>query len=267
MLGLIFKSKFTYWILFLYLIVIIWWFYLQSQNLTNTQSAYLFDWFYGLIGLSGAIYGIYLSIKKWGGWNSVIGKGLIFLPIGLLGQWFGLQVWTYFNLIAKIEVPYPSVADIGYFILIPAYTYGAWMFAQASGAKFSLRTSGGKLIAFCIPLLALILSYWLFLKDIGFDLNDPIKLFFDLGYPLGEILPVSIALFTLTLTRNLLGGTMKSRIIYLVFAFFFQFITEYLFLYGAGTESYVNGGWHDLMYATSYTIMALGIISFKEYDS
>ncbi|MBI4225693.1 hypothetical protein HY612_01125 [Candidatus Roizmanbacteria bacterium] len=264
MVKTILKNKLTYWILLLYLIVSSWWIKLQFIGL-GTSEAYLFNWFYGLIGLSGAIYGIKISYDKWGGWKSIIGRGLILLPFGLLGQWFGLQIWTYYNVIAKVEVPYPSLADLGYFALIPAYTIGAWMFAHASGAKFSLKTRSGKLWALLIPFVALILSYALFLKDIGFDLSNPIKLFFDIGYPLGEIIPVSIALFTFTLSRNLLGGSMKSRILYLVFAFFFQFLTEYAFLYTAGAETYVNGGWNDLMYATSYTIMSLGLIAFNDY--
>src|SRR3989344_3343806 len=131
MLKTILKSKFTYWIVFLYLVTLVWWVYLQMGYLTNSLQAYLFDWFYGLIGFSGAIYGIYVSFKKWGGWNSIIGRGLILLPLGLLGQWFGLQVWTYYNVIAKVETPYPSLADLGYFALIPAYTLGALMFALA----------------------------------------------------------------------------------------------------------------------------------------
>lgn len=263
MLKDIFSSKFTYWIILLFLVVLGWWIFLQTQGI---QQAYLFNWFYGLIAISGAIYGIRLAYNNWGGWNSVIGRGLILLSLGLLGQWFGLQVWTYYNVIATIEVPYPSLADLGYFSLIPAYALAAVMFALASGAKFSLGTSGGKIWAFFIPLLALVTSTLLFLKDVGFDLANPLKLFLDIGYPLGEIIPVSIAVFTLTLSRKLLGGTMRSKILYLVGAFFFQFLTEYAFLYAAGVGSYQNGGFNDLMYATSYTIMSLGLVAFSKYE-
>lgn len=266
MLHKLLKNNFTYWILFLYAVVVLWWVKLRVIGGLGTDEVYFFNWFYGLIAVSGALYGIKVSSQKWGGWKSIIGKGLIFLPAGLLGQWFGLQVWTYYNVIAKIEVPYPSLADIGYFALIPAYTIAALMFAQASGAKFSLKTFEGKLYATIIPITALFLSYLLFLRDIGFDLNDPIKTFFDVGYPLGEIIPVSIALFTFTLSKNLLGGKMKSRILFLVGAFSLQFLTEYTFLYAAGAGAYVNGGWNDLMYATSYTIMSLGLITFKDYE-
>lgn len=249
-----------------YVVVVLWWLVIQLGVSTNTTQAYLFNWSYGLIALSGSIYGISLANKVWGGWQSAVGKGLILLSLGLLGQWFGLQVWTYYNVIAKVEVPYPSLADLGYFFLIPTYGLAALMFAKTAGAKFSLRTVGGKVLAWLIPLVGLLLSYGLFLKDIGFDLSDPVKFFLDVGYPLGEIIPVSIALFILVASRSLLGGTMKMKITYLMGAFIFQFLTEYAFLYTAGAGIYVNGGWNDLMYATSYTIMSLGLTLFRTYE-
>lgn len=265
MLKRILQSKFSYWLLFLYGIVLVWWIKLQVKG-AGTEAAYLFNWFYGLIAISGAIYGIRVALRKWGGWKSIIGKGLMLLAIGLLAQWLGLQVWTYYNVIARVEVPYPSLADVGYFSLIPAYTIAAWMFAHASGAKFSLKTSSGKLNAIIIPVITLSIAYFLFLKDIGFDLSNPVRLFLDVGYPLGEIIPVTVGLFTLTLSKKYLGGTMKKRVLFLVGAFFFQFLTEYAFLYTAGTETYVNGGWNDLMYATSYFIMSLGFVYFESHD-
>ncbi|MDO8570106.1 MAG: hypothetical protein Q7R97_00790 [Candidatus Daviesbacteria bacterium] len=259
------KSKFAWFIVVYYLFLLLWWLKLSILGEWIGSENYLFGTVYPILSLIGGINGLLIS-RIYGGWSSVIGKGIIFLSLGLLGQTFGQFIWTYYNVIAKIEVPYPSLADFGYFALIPAYTLAAWMFAQAAGAKFSLRTSGGKIIALFIPLIAIVIADILFLKNIGIDLSTPIKTFLDFGYPLGEIIPVSIALFTLTLSRNLLGGSMRNKILYLIGAFFFQFLTEYAFLYTAGDGTYINGGWNDLMYATSYTIMSLGIITFRKYD-
>lgn len=265
MFATIFKNKVSYLIIALYVIVVLWWIKLQTTGVP-TEEAYLFNWSYGLIGLVGSFYCIFSVSKIWGSFRSIIGKGLLYIPAGLLGQWFGLQIWTYYNLVLKVEVPYPSLADVGYFSLIPFYTLGSFMFAKAAGAKFSLRTLHGKFLAVVIPLVMLGVAYSLFVRDIGIDMTDWIKTFLDFGYPLGEIIPVSIALFTFTLSRKLLGGKMKGRILYLVFAFSFQFVTEYTFLYSVGNGTYINGGINDLLYATSYTIMSLGLISFKSYD-
>ena len=261
----LFASRFSYYILLLYSALFSWWIFLQIGGV-GTSKAYFFNWSYGLVGVSASIYGLYVSYKRWGGYRSLMGRALIFLSLGLFMQWLGLQVWSYYNIILKVEVPYPSLADIGYFGLVPLYSIAAYQVAVAAGLKISLRSLESKILILLIPAIALIFSYWLFLKDIGFDLNDPIKTFFDIAYPLGEIIPVSIAIVTLTLSRNILSGSMKKRVWYLAFAFSVQFFTEYLFLYRAGEGTYVNGGFTDLMYLTSYFIMALGLVYFRSYD-
>lgn len=266
MLAAVSKNKVSYLILGLYTVIFFWWLRLRLLNITEGNEPYLFNWSYGLIVLIGAFYSIFVVSKVWGGYKSIIGKGIIFISLGLLGQWFGLQIWTYYNVILKIEVPYPSLADIGYFALIPLYAIGALMFAHAAGAKFSLRSISGKILALLIPFAMLLIAYFLFVRNVGFDSSNIIKTFFDFAYPLGEVIPVSIAIFTLYASKKYLGGRMKSRILSLLFAFSFQFITEYAFLYAAGEGTYYNGGINDLLYATSYTIMSLGLISFKNHD-
>lgn len=265
MLRSLVRSKYSYYLLFLYLVVLCWWIKLNYISGIGTGEAYLFNWFYGLIALSGSIYGLLFSSKFWGGWKSVIGRSMFFLSLGLLSQWLGLQVWTYYNVVIKIEVPYPSLADVGYFGLVPFYSLGAFMLALASGVKFSLTSLKGKIVAIVVPLCAFVFAFILFLRDIGFDLASPVKVFFDVAYPLGEIIPVTIAFVILGLSRQFLGGSMRARIHYLIFAFSFQFITEYLFLYKAGNGTYINGGLTDLMYASSYLIMGLGLVAFRDH--
>jgi hypothetical protein len=260
----IIRNKVSYVIIGIYVVILVWWIQL-SLNGHPKQEAFIFDWSYGFIGLIGALYSIFSVSKEFSGYKSILGRAFIFIPCGLLGQWIGLQIWTYYNVIAHIDLPYPSWADAGYFALVPAYTVGAIMLAQAAGIKFSLQELKGKLIAIIIPALMLALAYGLFIKNIGLDLSNPIKAFFDFGYPLGEIIPVSIAFITFLSARNLLGGKIKGRMFYLLFAFFFQFVTEYYFLYISGNGTVYNGSIADLMYATSYAIMSLGLISFKHY--
>lgn len=265
MLGKLLKSKISYLIFLIYFVVFSWWIFLQIHGV-GTEAAYYFNSFYGVIALFGAFYGFYVSKKYWGGWHSLIGRALICLSLGLLSQWIGLMIWCYFNIIAKVEAPYPSVADVGYFGLVPFYTYAAYLLSKASGVKFTLKSLEGKIMLLLIPLIALGVSYFLFLKNIGFDLANPLKTFFDIAYPLGEIIPVSIALTTFVLSRKILSGTMRKRIFYLIFAFSFQFLTEYLFLYVTGINLLVNGGITDIFYASSYAIMFLGLVYFSSYD-
>lgn len=261
----IFSSKLSYFLLFFYVLIVIWWVKIALTGVKEADENYYFGFVYALIALIGGINGLIVA-RKWGFFKSLVGRGLVFFSLGLLGQWFGQMVWSYYNIVARVEIPYPSIADIGYFSIIPLFALGTYSFAKAAGAKFTLYTIKGKLIIVIIPLVMVALSYFLFLRNLSPDLSDPLRTFLDFGYPLGEAVTISIALVTFELSRGILGGKMRSRILYLIFALFIQYVTDYTFLYRVAAETYFNAGPVDLMYATSFTIMSLSLISFKNYE-
>lgn len=264
MLSRLVKTKLFWFVAVLFTLVFLWWVKILLSGNTQKPENYWFNLGYGLIALTGGVSGLIISSKKWDGSKSVIGRGLIFLSLGLIGEWFGNLVWGYYNLILKVDVPYPSLADIGYFSLIPFYTLAMINFAKASGSKFALGHLWGKLQVVIIPLVVLGLSYALFLKDVGFDPHNLTKTLLDFGYPAGEALSVSLGLLTYTLSRNLLGGKMKSRIVSIILALTFQYLTEFTFLYTSGKGIYYNASFVDLMYAGAYLLMTLGLLSFND---
>jgi hypothetical protein len=263
MLNALKRSWLTYFLIVVYLPIYAWYIYIQLNGIDNN---YLFNWSYGFIGLVSSIYGFTLALRKWGGFKSTMGKLLIFLSLGLFSQWVGLQIWTYYNLVAKTEVPYPSLADVGYFGLVPAYIVAAVLLGKVAGVRFSLSGLKAKLLIVSMPLIALGVAFSLFVRDVGFTDTSPMQLFFDLAYPIGEIIPVTMALVVLMLTTGIMGGKMRGRLQLIVLAFGFQFLTEYLFLYQSGTGAYVNGGIVDLMYATSHLIMGVTLAAFSRID-
>lgn len=267
MLSQIFRNYITIVLLTIYFILASWWLKIQFLGTFFDQEVFYFNWSYGLIPFIAALYGIFSVAKEWGSLKSAVGRGLIFISAGLLSQWFGLQIWTYYNIIAQIEVPYPSLADFGYFALVPFYALGAYEFAKASGGKFSLRKANSKVFLTATFIVLSLFAYLLFIKNLGFDLTNPLKTFLDYAYPVGGIIPVTIAIFILTLSKRFLGGSMRSRVLLLTFAFVLQLITEYAFLYAVSIDAYANGGINDLLYIKSYLLMSIGLISFKSYDS
>ncbi|NDC31981.1 MAG: hypothetical protein EBZ58_13855, partial [Bacteroidetes bacterium] len=78
-------------------------------SLTNQNANYklAFGATYGLMALLGAIFGL-LNANKWGGRKSALGLTIIFLSVGLLFAEFGQLVFSYYNIIKSVEVPYPS---------------------------------------------------------------------------------------------------------------------------------------------------------------
>ena len=266
MLSTLASQKRTYFVLTFYFLIFIWFGLINSASLRESDLNYAFGVIYAFIALFGGISGLLIA-RKWGGIKSAVGRGISFFSLGLLGQFFGQVVWSYFNIVAKVEVPYPSVADIGFFSIIPFYSLGMLSFAKAAGAKFSLKRLDGKIYALAFPLIIVAIVYFVFIRDLVVDFSDPIKTFFDFGYPLGESIALSIAIVTYFLARGVLGGHMRSRIAYLAFALTFQFITEFTFIYRAANESYYNAGPVDLMYATSFVLMSLGLLSFRDIET
>ena len=247
----------------LYLIISAWFLYLHiflNFDLDSTKyDLKIWASVYQIIALFGGIVGIFIS-RKWGGHKSIVGKAILFFALGLLLQVFGQSFDSYLNVIKNVEIPYPALGDIGFFGSVVSYIIGAFYMLKSVGFKFSLRSLKGKLISITIPLLLLVSSYFFFLQGYEFDWTDKVKIFLDLGYPFGEAIYVSIAILAFLVSRNYLGGIMKKPIIFLIFALFFQYSCEFVFLYQANAGTWYAGGINDFMYFTSYFIMSLALL-------
>ena len=247
----------------LLIVITIWWFILGPFTSNDTDAVvhqkYIWGSVYQLLALWGAVCGLIIS-GRWGGTRSVIGRAIIAFSIGLLLQNLGQTVYSYYNLATHIQAPYPSVGDIGYFGSIFAYLYGAFLLAKASGVHVSLKSYHTKLIAVLFPLLMLWASYSFFLSNYDFDWSQPLKIFLDFGYPLGQACYVSVAILTLLLSRKMLGGIMRGPILAILIALFVQYCSDFNFLYQANQGSWFVGGYGDYMYAFSYFCMSIALM-------
>ena len=244
----------------LFLVLCIWWveIALVWKNQDINQNLY---WAasYQILAIWGAVFGLVIS-KHWGGLKSTLGKAIIFFSIGLLLQSFGQSVFSFYNIISKVEIPYPSIADIGFFGSIPLYIYGGILLGQASGTKFSLRSPHNKAIAIIIPLIMLVASYVFFLENYEFDWGSPMRVFLDFGYPFGQAIYVSVAISTYILSKKFLGGIMKNAVLFILIALLVQYVADYNFLYQTLNETWTNGGYGDFIYLIAYFMMAMGLI-------
>ncbi len=261
------------WVAIILLIILtIWWIVLQPFNSDEALTPHKYIWgsSYQLLALWGAISGFFIS-SHWGGYKSKLGRAILAFSIGLLFQVFGQTVYSYYNLFAKIEAPYPSLGDIGFFGSIPMYIYGCILLANVSGVRISLKTFDKKIQAFFIPFIVLFLSYLVFLKGYAFDLTQPLKIFLDFGYPLGQAVYISIAILTLLFSWKSLGGRMKRPVTLFLAALIFQYICDYNFLFQSNQGTWLVGGYGDYIYALSYFFMTIAIIFigrvFKELRS
>ena len=246
-------------IIFLFLVLFVFWLLINFGVLSTDANHQLWAAFYQSIALVGGIVGLFYS-RLWGGAKSYIGGGILLLSMGLLLQCLGQSVYSYYIFYQHIAVPYPSLGDVGFFGSVIMYIGAAWQFARASGVSLKSKYFKSKIAVFILPLILLVVSFFVFLKGYVFDWTHPLKIFLDFGYPFAEAIYVSIALVTLFFCQQLLGGVMKRPITFLLLAFIFQYISDFVFLYQSNAGTWQVGGLNDLMYSISYLFMSLGVI-------
>jgi hypothetical protein len=246
--------------LFLYLIFILWFIFLQFNS--NEFISNLFDDTYFILAIWGGFVILYIA-NKWGGLKSLFGKALLMFSFGLFAQSFGQLVYTYYFHFEEIEMPYPSIGDIGYFASVIFYIYGAYLLAKISGVQIKLKSFANLAISIVLPIIVLFISYTIFLQNYQFDWVQPVKIFLDFGYPLGQSIYLSIALLTYLLSRGFLGGLMKNKIFWILISLCFQYLADFIFLYRQN-----NGIWHtgdpsDFFYVSAYLLMTLSILQLN----
>jgi len=246
----------------IFIIHVIWWITFQFSQTRSDFSVQLFGSTYGILAAWGGIVGITIA-QKWGGFKSVLGRAIMLFSLGLLAQEFGQIAYTVYIYILHVEIPYPSIGDIGYFGSVFLYIYASILLAKTAGVKILRQSFKNKLQAIIIPLIMLALSYILFLQGYEFDYNNPLKIFLDFGYPMGQAIYLSIAILTFILSFKMLGGVMRNKVLFILFALFIQYLADYTFLYQVSNGTWTTGGINELMYLISYLFMTLSLIEMK----
>ena len=252
------KSFLTLATVILFGILTIWWivlFFIKSeyQNVIWLAS-------YQIVALWGGVLGLFVIGRLWGGLRSIAGRAVTCFSLGLLMQVLGQSVYDFYTIFLRVGIPYPSLADLGFFGSIPFYIYGIILLGRTSGIRFSLKSFGNRVWAVLIPVTILLFSYLSFLWDYQVDLSDRIRIFLDFAYPMSEAIYVSIAIVVYVLSRNILGGVMRNKILLFLGALVMQYIAEYNFLYQALKETWTNGGYGDYIYLCAYFLMSLALV-------
>lgn len=242
----------------IFLLLTLWWF------ISPKGERFFGDYgsVYGIMALWGGIWGVVISLK-WGGFKSVMGRSIFFFSLGLFAQVFGQLAYAYLAFYQHIEVPYPSIGDIGYFGSIPLYILAVIFLAQAAGVKVGLKSITSLVLAILIPLAMLAVGYFLFLQGYQLNWSDSVKTFLDFGYPFGQAIYISLAILTFLLTKGVLGGVMKSKVLTILFALVIQFAADYTFLYQSSRGIWKVGEINDYMYLVAYFVMAMSLFQLQ----
>ena len=267
------SNKFSKIIIFIYAITAVFWvIFIILTKYTGTLEGWRYEYLLKpfLVGmtilpLTGGILGL-LNSKHWGGHKSVVGKSLIGISLGLIAWSGGMIIWNYYLFFTSVEVPYPSWADAIFILSWPLWTYGLFKLSKAIGVNFALRSRSNKWFLIFIPLVVILISVYLLIYvargGIVYD-GDLLKLFFDLFYPLGDVVILSVTAATYFLSRKYLGGVYKTTILILLLAFFMNYISDFMFSYTTTKGTYFNGHLVDFLFTTTMFIMSLSLTMFN----
>lgn len=249
-------------LLLIYALVVLWWVSIFLRGIQETTENYAFSLAYTIMPLGWGILG-FLNAHRWGGLRSSLGRGIMFLSTGLLAWAIGNLIFGYYNLVLSIPVPAPSLADFGFLLLYPLSAIGMAYFLRVTGATFAMKDRLGKLFLFIIPLVSLVVSYYLLFtvaRGGEFDTSEGFLVsLVNIAYPLGDVAVITLAMLVYGFSRKYLGGHFKKPIVFILVGFVFTYIADFLFLYTVTAGTYYVGKWVDLFYPTAFLFISLGL--------
>lgn len=216
-----------------------------------------------ILPLIGGFRGL-LKAKIWGGWQSAMGKSLIGLSLGLISWSIGMIVWNYFLIFTDIKVPYPSLADLFFGLSYPLWAFGIIQLSRVTGAKFGLKNSKKSSIAGVALMCVFFTYYSLFSVARGGTFawtgtSSPFKLFFDLYYPIADIVILTMAILLSLLSKRYLGGKFKLPVILLFAGFGMSFLADFVFSYTTNLETYFDGHLVDMLFLSTMFLLSYAI--------
>ncbi len=252
-----------------YLALLVWWFTILFSHLKGTPFNLAFAFAYGLIPLFGGVFGLRRA-REWGMLKSAMGKAILFFSLGLITWGLGEMVWSYYNFVLHVEIPYPSWSDAFFVVSWPLWGVGVWFLSYATGAKFGLRKTSGMIQIILLPVTAIFASYYLLIviaRKGVIDLSgDLMKVFFDIAYPLFDVIVISLAAVIFGLSLRYLGGKYRIAVLVTLFGFVINYFADFGFSYTTTVETFFNGNWVDLLFMSAMFCISMGVNSFSIKD-
>ena len=258
-------NKYSSFLLGFSVLMFIYWIGIQISNIKDLPINLLYSFSTAVLAFIGGIMGLLVS-RHWGGSKSSVGKAVLLMSLGTTSWSLGNFVWSFYNFVLHLEMPYPSLADLGYTLAVPLWAIGVFYLSQATGAKFSLRKLKGRMLLVLLPLVAAVFSYYfLFViaRDSSIEVEGGLlKIFLDFYYPLGDwvILTMSFLLFGLSL--KYLGGRFRLPVFITLLGFVIMFLADFFFSYTTTVGTYYNGNFPDLLFAVAMFVISFGVVSF-----
>jgi hypothetical protein len=257
-------NVYTSFLLGFFVLIFIYWIGIQTSGITDLPINLLYSFSTAVLAFVGGVMGLRIS-GHWGGRKSAVGKAVFMMSLGTTSWSLGNFVWSFYNFVLHQEMPYPSLADVGYSLAVPLWVIGIFYLSQATGAKFSLRKLRGRVLLIILPILAALFSYY-FLFGIarGYSISiegDWLKIFLDFYYPLSDWIILTMSLLLFGLSVRYLGGRFRLPIFIILIGFVVMFFADFSFSYTTTVGTYYNGNFPDLLFAVAMFAISFGVDS------
>lgn len=226
--------------------------WLYTLPTKTTTWNYLFNMTYGFIYLTGSVvsifYGIHFGVK------SNIGKMLIFLGLGLLTYEIGNIIWVYYNLIRKVAIPFPSLADVSYILFYPIAGIGCFYLLRLYKSSTTTKVYRDSLI---IVVVAAVAVFGFFSKP---DLSAHLPLaekIINFLYPMGDVILLSMSLIAIRVGR----GKIHSSLYIFCLGLLLFASADFIFIYRTANGTYWNGDIADLLYTCGGYVISAGLFT------
>jgi diguanylate cyclase (GGDEF)-like protein/PAS domain S-box-containing protein len=182
-----------------------------------------------------------------------VGTAWLLFGLGALAWGLGQMVWAYYETIRNVEVPFPSLADAGYLTMVPLSALGAVLYSTHSGRK---ATQTRALLDGLIIMLSLFFVSWLaLLRPLIHDASGSLLgQLLSLAYPLGDIVIVTLVVFTLSRDRS----QSRQPLVLMGIGLLAFSAADSFFLYDTLLGTYTTGSFVDTGWVCGFLLLAIG---------
>jgi diguanylate cyclase len=178
------------------------------------------------------------------------------IGLGAAGWTAGQALWTWYELVADREVPFPSLADVGFLAFPVGLSIGLWLYPERGGWRQQRRLLDGLTVT-----AALLLVSWstVLRAVVEAGADHPLAFAVSVAYPASDLVVLVLVVLMLAAGRKdrlallLLGAGLVSFV-----------IADSAFAYLTATESFSSGEVVDLGWMAGFALLALAPLASRE---
>lgn len=243
----------------------LWWLFMLIFQMKQTPLNTAYGFAFSLVPLIGGVFGLFSLNKQDIENDRHILTSIKFISYGLICWGIGQMSWSFINFVLKIEVPYPSLADLGFIFASPFWGYGFYNLLKSKKIKYlNLSLKYQKILSLIIICFGICNFITLIALTNGkiIATSAPAQLILNFYYTIIDL----IIFFTITMNIkefiHLIKGAYRWPIMILFVAFIIHFIGDNAFAYSTTMGTFYNGSWIDYMFTLSLFLISISVNGF-----